>query len=60
MVSFARVAGMVSAAGKTRKEQPMTSRFTDHLVTVFTAGFFAGATLAFLAQLAGGRIAAIW
>ena len=31
----------------------MTSRFTDLLVTVFTAGFFAGATLAFLAQLAG-------
>lgn len=31
----------------------MTSRFTDLLVTVFTAGLFAGATLALFAQLAG-------
>ena len=30
----------------------MTSRFTDLLVTVFTAGFFAGSTLAFLAHYA--------
>ena len=29
----------------------MTSRFTDLLVTVFTAGFFAGATLVRIAVL---------
>ena len=53
MLPFSRSCRHCADNLKTRKEQPMTSRFTDLLVTVFTAGFFAGATLAFLAQLAG-------